>query len=345
MTMRAPKLEMLRRWTTHYRGDTHNNGPVQWISENYVCPTCSREPNHKCCKNVPETLFCIPDALNMTEKTPRQLSNMRNCEAYRFISGADETALPSEIGLYFEFQNSGNGFPVGCPGFDKFDGINKGTWSAIDGVKADPQCKLQTLANPTSDHPTSWYMRKYAVDQERFITDFSAVLDKMLSNGYTDLTLGEDQFTGIECSDQRVGSWGQCWEAGTIEELGHQYVILNKLDGRVTELVGSKVLVNTIDDENIMQRWYLRFNGKSVQFVNAGNDRLLSVMGISDFELGKPDNEGYFEMIATGGLTFRGKSVAMDRGPKKEDGRPINVWELHGRPNQKYKLVIMDNNL
>ena len=39
-----------RRWTTHYRGDTKNGGPVHWISENYVCPNCMKSPNDHCCK-------------------------------------------------------------------------------------------------------------------------------------------------------------------------------------------------------------------------------------------------------------------------------------------------------
>ena len=108
-----------RRWTTHYRGDTANNGPVHWISENYVCPNCARSKNadHKCCQNVPSGLFCTPDSVNITEKTPGQLcQTWAYCEAFRFISGIDEMALPCEMGLYFDFKNAGNGFPTGCPG-------------------------------------------------------------------------------------------------------------------------------------------------------------------------------------------------------------------------------------
>ena len=29
-----------RRWLAQYRRDTKNGGPVQWMSENYVCPNC-----------------------------------------------------------------------------------------------------------------------------------------------------------------------------------------------------------------------------------------------------------------------------------------------------------------
>ena len=45
-----------------YRRDTKNNGPVHWISENYVCPNCVKEPEHRCCQGVPQGLFCLPDS-------------------------------------------------------------------------------------------------------------------------------------------------------------------------------------------------------------------------------------------------------------------------------------------
>ena len=106
----------VRRWTTHYRGDTANMGPVHWISESYVCPNCVADPEHRCCQNVPEGLFCTPDALNLTDKTPDQFNHAgENCETFHFISGIDEMALTCEMGLYFEFQNN-NSFPTGCPG-------------------------------------------------------------------------------------------------------------------------------------------------------------------------------------------------------------------------------------
>ena len=63
-------------------------------------------------------------------------------------------------------------------------------------IKADPQCNLQSLSLPSTDNSTSWYMREYAVDQDRFIRDFVSAFDKMLSNGYSGLTAGPDQTTG-----------------------------------------------------------------------------------------------------------------------------------------------------
>ena len=135
-------------------------------------------------------LFCTPDSLNITEKTPTQLNDKRNgCEAFRFISGIDEMALPCEIGLWFGFKNRGNGFPTGCPGLMNLDGVarpGQRLWqvSNIDGVKSDPMCDLQTMSHPAWDQPTSWYMRHYATDQDSWLRDFVTAFDKMMSNGY-----------------------------------------------------------------------------------------------------------------------------------------------------------------
>jgi hypothetical protein len=35
---------------------------------------------------------------------------------FQFISGLDEMALQSEIGLYFDFEVTDDGIPHGCPG-------------------------------------------------------------------------------------------------------------------------------------------------------------------------------------------------------------------------------------
>ena len=43
------------------------------------------------------------------------------CERYTFILGLDEMALPSEIGLYFDFNVTADGIPSGCPGLELFN--------------------------------------------------------------------------------------------------------------------------------------------------------------------------------------------------------------------------------
>ena len=43
------------------------------------------------------------------------------CERFTGICGRDEIALPSEIGLYYDFNVTDDGIPFGCPGFEMFD--------------------------------------------------------------------------------------------------------------------------------------------------------------------------------------------------------------------------------
>eukprot|EP00493_Phyllostaurus_siculus_P017741 UN18015 len=50
------------------------------------------------------------------------------CERYRNILGLDETAIPAEMGLYFDFSVDENMIPYGCDGWEKF---NRGTWWGI----------------------------------------------------------------------------------------------------------------------------------------------------------------------------------------------------------------------
>ena len=69
----------VRRWTTHFRGDTANMGPVHWISENYVCPNCVQDTDHRCCQNVPQGLFCTPDG-------PASISTALDCESESGVS-------------------------------------------------------------------------------------------------------------------------------------------------------------------------------------------------------------------------------------------------------------------
>ena len=45
-------------------------------------------------------------------------------------------------------------------------------------------------------------MLEYAHNQDRWLADFVKVFDKMMTNGYSELTQGEDQSADIGCSCQ-----------------------------------------------------------------------------------------------------------------------------------------------
>merc|ERR1719232_1317041 len=318
----------VRRWLARYRQDTVSGGPVHWISENYVCPHCVNNPQNNCCIDVPEGQFCKADTKRMEEKTISELN--RGCEAFRIIRALDEMALPCEMGLYLDFKSQEDGYPRGCPGLDGtgigwiFDGTQTGhlkTWSEIDGAKADPGCQHQHLSVPASDNSTSWYMREYAVNQDRFIRDFAAAFDKMLSNGYTGLSDGWDQNTGVQCTKQELfksnfDKWSrpensdstiysQCWMEGSLQGDPH-FVISSKLDGKVVEMnkdTGS-IEMKTSDDSSLWQRWMIKHHVNSFQLVNVGSNQLLEVLGLSYFIAGPVDTDGYHQILINGDIKY-----------------------------------------
>ena len=53
--------------TKFYSRDTKNGGPVHWIHNNYACPNCVKNPDNKCCQDVPEGHFCKPDSYNIEQ--------------------------------------------------------------------------------------------------------------------------------------------------------------------------------------------------------------------------------------------------------------------------------------
>ena len=348
-----------RRWTTRYRGDTYNNGPVHWISENYVCPNCAGPSDipdgsdDVCCENVPDGMFCTPDSVNMTMKTPQELNNVEMCERFRYISGLDEMALTAEMGLYFAFQDNGNGYPSGCPGFDlmPFDGNFtrwSETWSCIpESVKADPQCPLQMLSVPASDNPTSWYMETYAREQHMWLRDFANVLDKMMTNGYEDGSSWPivDQWTGVSCSP-RGAEYSQCWH--NCQSIPDQEVVIESyLDYKVVQVNNNTGELVMWDREqgNPWQhwRWCTNIDGAQLAINVGSSETLLQVHGIAAWGVGK-DEIGYHTLLAAGGLEWdrmeeEGGNLAMDRGQNGSNGEQLAMGQELGTPNQLFKII------
>ena len=211
------------RWVTNVRFQTENGGPAFWIHETYRCvPECSK-PNmqdHYCCSDLQPGQYCKPDS-DLMEDDPDGL-NM-GCERSLLIQGADEMAINSEIGLYFDFQVTDDGMPYGCPNLEGFttenfkrshDEDNSWTaWSVKPGAggaygpgseRYDPECPLQTLAVPEGSTPLHQIVEEYAEDQDAFIRDFIPTLEKMLSNGYDSSDLQDSEveysFDTVNCN-------------------------------------------------------------------------------------------------------------------------------------------------
>ena len=203
-----------RRWLAHVRKDTKNGGPVHWISENYQCKEKCKTSEPYCCLDVG---VCRADSVAYEDDPDIN----GGCEKFSFISGLDEMALQSEIGLYFDFNVTDDGIPFGCPGFEVFDGAHFNIsynlmWTTLpkqnnpnQRYKSDPQCGPNTLEYPSGSTPLYKIFEDYAANQQNWLNDFVPSLEKMLSNGYNSLTLGPDQATDIICNRPGEGSWYQ----------------------------------------------------------------------------------------------------------------------------------------
>jgi len=175
------------RWMPVAWGDTVVGGNVQWLNEKLVC---------------------MADNPNCTEAE----------EVWRFVSGADETMLSSDMGLYLDFDTDQNGIPFGCEGFEDFNMEKWGrtstgalenkrfTWTRVNGMKAEPKCGLNKMPGKgPGTMAMHEIVEEYADNQDKWLADFIPALEKVLSNGYSDTALTQAPSSGmndVDCAIQ-----------------------------------------------------------------------------------------------------------------------------------------------
>ena len=142
------------------------------------------------------------------------------------------------------------------------------------GVRADPGCELQQLAEPAGAPPTSWYMQEYARDGKRWLADFTAALDKMQSNGYpAGLVAGPDQITAVQCSPRCPDCWySQCSlvAGATGQQAEQQFWLQSQLDGQVLrwDAAQARLVMAAKEDNSPDQLW--RLTDSSIFNVHTG---------------------------------------------------------------------------
>ena len=196
-------------------GFTKSGGPMHWIKFHFTCPNCNyrqlrqmtgnlaREFD-KCCPGKPENKMCKPD-----HATRNDVDDIQGCERYRFAFGLDEMAVNAEIGLYFQFDQI-NGIPVNCSGFENFtmarwkENTNRYRRAWNHG------CRLNMRKEPANAQPVSSYFETYAKDQSQWVKDYVPTFEKMVRNGYDDLTRAPDSWTNVRCLTTAKGNKFEC---------------------------------------------------------------------------------------------------------------------------------------
>lgn len=195
-------------WVVDNKHHTKSGGPTHWLKMTHACPNCaipesevsniaeSLEEYRRCCPNRPMGSHCVPDT--DADTIPNAFSG---CERFRTILAGDEFAMNSEIGLFFNFNVSSGGIPVGCPGFTANRWGDQGgqiTKKALTQFEA--RCGHNMRSADNIGTPVSSFMQLYAQDQDKWVKDYILAHEKMLRNGAGSLTNAPDHYTGITCT-------------------------------------------------------------------------------------------------------------------------------------------------
>jgi len=178
------------RWMPKPRAATASGAPIQWLQEKLICP--------------------VPSDATLESQTEVPSCDEKNLQ-WLLVSGKDETMLPADIGMYYDFQVDDNSIPTGCPGFEHFNMESWGgfkpypgflrnygyTWTQIDGKYADPGCPYNKMSDPPGTTPMHQIVEEYANDNAKFLSDFMRAMEKMLVNGYHPDDLQEAPLEGM----------------------------------------------------------------------------------------------------------------------------------------------------
>ena len=240
------------RWLAHTRKMTKRGGPVFWIKQNHVCPSIYGNPgfwsaqDKGCIKDAGPGQQCRPDAHKGSWGAPRTINQTDGnphwgCEKWRLIIGRDEIALNCELGLYLDFKVT-DGVPHGCRGLEHFaeqmaSNASRPVWSEFPGakfgMKDQPECQKQMLAEPPGSTPTSTIMDEYANNQTLWIDDYTVAHEKMIRNGYESLHYAPDIHTNLVCppptlwTREKITCYRQQSTQGPAFMLGNRFPRLN----------------------------------------------------------------------------------------------------------------------
>ena len=342
----------MAQWTTKVRGDNINGGNVQWIQKKLVCPNCPYElkngftskdkDGNYCCQDVPED---SPGMCVDTDGDPNS-----GCEQYRVVSGADEAAVPAEMGLYKKFAVDGDGYPYGedgsCPGLEYFNketigGPAKADFfegrshsSDKDGNTVDTGCPMTDLAG---------IYEEYADNSTKFVDNFVPVLEKMLANG-VEFSGGSVEkpvpSNGVLCPLPGKGNDARFWVCYEPEKLGAPVTIENyplySTDKRMARTVdiGTNAITEAVLEQPVPanQLWYVVPAGVGDIYINVATGVVLSYGEVGEWRSDNTWKSDRTWLYAVGGGYDEPYALAWDL-PDNSD-----KMKLHATKDRRWKV-------
>ena len=210
---------------------------------------------------------------------------------------------------------------------------NPDSFDINDWYVADPQCPLNKREVPEGSMPLNEIFELYAKDQNAWITDFVPAFEKMLSNGYDDLSDGPNQFDGVICNrGPRTDAFNytNCYNSQVLN--GPSYMIISKIDGRALHaLDNGKAQMRNFNANALKQRWV--FSGVGDQLINVKTG--LPLFAGENLGSGRSwilDDQQRL-------VDSRDGTMALERNPNQGDYAAVVIRKIGNADRQKWTLV------
>lgn len=180
-------------WWVRPLRELKSGGPYLWFHYYKRCPTCYKDGTGAwvSVEMRGDTKFKSLECCACNEQDETSVDP----DCYVKVA-QDETAINSDLGLYYNFEVGRSGIPLNCPGIpaDEWNenrladaSLDALTGAASGGVNTwdtEPRCPRNNAKEEGDEKSLSDYVELYAENQDIWANDFLAAYEKMLSNGY-----------------------------------------------------------------------------------------------------------------------------------------------------------------
>jgi len=181
-----------------------SGGPYEWFHWYNRCPLCYKRRGGGWVSDEPrgDESYQSNKCCECNEQEPEDVDPACWTEDTKVTK--DECMLPTDMAMYISFDSDPKtGFPSGCPGMsppeswnhDNIVNVAKNGWQAgvpVEFYSTEPLCPKTQLNDGKGTKSMSELVEEYADNQNGWAKDFYDAWEKMLSNGYAELTPGPD---------------------------------------------------------------------------------------------------------------------------------------------------------